>query len=122
MSNGDIGYIDLFPGVAQSCFSGNKNGSKSAITYPSNLQKQFGSCTGAVTSSAAGAKYPTTSLFSNLVTQVLCDTGFSSCPAGANYPHSATVTLAPRPTNLATMPNPCLGVPNNAWCSNGKLK
>ncbi len=121
ITNSDIGYIDLFGGVAQSCFTNNKNGSKSAITYPPNLQKQFGICTGALTSADPGARYPVTSLFSTLVTEVLCDTGFSSCPQGANYPHSNTVILAPRPTNLPTMANPCLGVPDNGWCRKGKL-
>lgn len=122
VTNSDMGYIDLFPGVANSCFAGNKNGSKSAIAYPPNLQKQFAACNGTLTSSSPSAPYPTTSLFSTLVTEVLCDTGFSSCPNGANYPKSDVVTLVPRPTTLATMPNPCVGVPSNAWCVNGKLK
>ena len=28
--------------------------------------------------------------------------------------------MHPLPTGLPTMPNPCAGVPANAWCSDGK--
>ena len=53
------------------------------------------------------------------LTQVLCDTGFGR-PAGANYPSPRRSLIANRlPSNLPTMPNPCLGVPVNAWCPAG---
>jgi hypothetical protein len=29
--------------------------------------------------------------------------------------------MRPLPKNLPSMPNPCLGVPANAWCKAGKL-
>ena len=48
----------------------------------------------------------------------LCDTGFGSCPAGSTYPVSTGVVMHPLP-KLKTMPNPCVNVPNNAWCKNG---
>jgi hypothetical protein len=31
------------------------------------------------------------------------------------------VVLHPLPKNLPTMPNPCANVPDNIWCSGGKL-
>jgi hypothetical protein len=59
------------------------------------------------------------------LTQVLCDTGFASTLGisctGANYPTPATpADLTAVPTNLPTMPNPCVGVPDNAWCPGGR--
>ena len=51
---------------------------------------------------------------------MLCDTGFGSCPPGANYPPFTGVVMHSLPDTLATMPNPCLGVPTNAWCRKGK--
>ena len=56
-----------------------------------------------------------------LLGQVLCDTGFGTCPAGAHYPTATGVVMHPLPTDLPSMPNPCEGVPANAWCVNGKL-
>ena len=40
-------------------------------------------------------------------------------PAVTNYPPFTQVTIFPIPHDLATMPNPCAGVPNNPWCTNG---
>ena len=42
------------------------------------------------------------------------------CSPTDNYPQVGTVTLKPLPSNLPTMPNPCVGVPNNAWCVSGQ--
>ena len=57
-----------------------------------------------------------------LLAQVLCDTGVSasSCPAGSHYPQATAVTMHPLPGDLPSMPNPCRGVPDNAWCPNGR--
>jgi hypothetical protein len=55
-----------------------------------------------------------------LLGQVLCDTGFGTCPAGAHYPKATGVQLEPFPRGLPTMPDPCRGVPANAWCSHKK--
>ena len=59
-------------------------------------------------------------LGSELSNQVLCATELlGPCdPSVGNYPHGATVVmppLAPQPT----MPDPCAGVPANAWCPGG---
>ena len=124
-TNGDIGQLVLFAGAQQSCYSGNVNkgvtGGK-ATTFPTSLQTTNPTCTHALVSSRAGAKYPTTSLTSDIVSQVLCDTGFGACPTGNSYPGTGPLAMHPLPTSeLKSMPNPCLGVPSNAWCSKGKL-
>ena len=57
-------------------------------------------------------------LASSLGAQVACDTKFfASCPEGvpANYPQRTKVELQPLPPQT-TMPDPCVGVPRNAWC------
>ena len=43
----------------------------------------------------------------------------ATCPAGAIYPKATGVALIPLPAGLPTMPNPCRGVPANAWCPAG---
>jgi hypothetical protein len=55
-----------------------------------------------------------------LLAQVLCDTGNAACPPDAVYPPSTGVVMHPLPRGIPTMPNPCAGVPSNAWCPNGK--
>ena len=42
--------------------------------------------------------------------------GGQGCPPGSHYPSSTKVVLTPIPTNEQSMPNPCSGVPSNAWC------
>jgi len=107
-SNGDYGQIVVNAGKPQSCYRDNTapNGST-----PPNLEQTQPVC-GPITKAAnsGGA----------LLDQVLCDTGFGSCPAGAHYPKPTKVVMQPLPTNLPTMPNPCVGVPANAWCVDGK--
>jgi hypothetical protein len=56
-----------------------------------------------------------------LAAEALCDTQLAfPCPGlpGATYPRPASrFSLPPVPAGLATMPNPCAGVPRNPWCS-----
>jgi hypothetical protein len=103
-SDSDYGQIVLDGGQPQNCFAGNTAPQGSA---PANLEQTQPTC-GAITKSGntGGA----------LLGQVLCDTGFGSCPAGAHYPKPSKIIMKPLPANLPTMPNPCAGVPSNAWC------
>ena len=55
-----------------------------------------------------------------LLAQVLCDTGFGTCPPGSRYPASTAVVMHPLPSDLPSMPNPCAGVPDNVWCPRGR--
>ncbi|HEV8064022.1 MAG TPA: hypothetical protein VGP46_04280, partial [Acidimicrobiales bacterium] len=102
-SNSDFGEISLFPNQPQNCFDGNVAPQGSA---PPNLEKIQAKCGPLTSDSQTGGK---------LLGQVLCDTGFGSCPAGAKYPMSKSVVLTKVP-DLPTMPNPCDGVPTNPWC------
>jgi hypothetical protein len=114
-TNGDFGQITLFGGEGQNCFGGNI---APAGFTPTNLEQAQPPSSCGVTTAAANTG-------GNLLTQVLCDTGFAatvgiSC-TGANYPTPSTPpTLTPVPTGLPTMPNPCAGVPDNPWCVAGR--
>jgi hypothetical protein len=107
-SNSDFGQVTLFGGEPQNCFAGNKYPDGSA---PSHLEKFLSRC---------GAKTKAANPGGELFPQLLCDTGFGSCPANAHYPKvTGKVVLKALPRNLPTMPNPCANVPANAWCSSG---
>lgn len=108
-SNSDFGQITLFGGEPQNCFRGNADPDGSA---PANLEKIQSKCD--VTTKAGNSGGP-------LFSQVLCDTGLAACPPGAKYPTpNGTIVLKPLPIGLPTMPNPCAGVPANAWCPKGQ--
>ncbi len=109
-SNADYGEITLDPGQPQNCFVGNHGKSGAATSAPANLEALQPQC-GPLT------KAPQTG--GDLLGQVLCDTGFGTCPSGSKYPTNpkgGPVTMKPLPANLPTMPNPCKGVPKNPWC------
>jgi len=106
--NADFGQITISAHEPRNCFAGNTAPKGSA---PPNLETLQPTC-GPLTS-AANTGGP-------LLGQVLCDTGFGDCPAGAHYPKAAGVVMHPLPGNLPSMPNPCAGVPANAWCAHGK--
>ena len=114
-TNGDFGQITFFGGEPQNCYGGN---TAPAGSTPSNLEQTQPPGTCGVITSAANTG-------GDLFTQVLCATGFAasfgvSC-TGITYPKPTTPpTMTTAPTNLPTMPNPCQGVPANAWCVGGK--
>jgi hypothetical protein len=107
-TNGDYGELIISSNRPSSCFSGNVAPDGST---PSNLQQTQTTC---------GVNLNSNVLDATLLSQILCDTKIASCPAGANYPQASKVTMKPLPGNLATMPNPCKGVPSNPWCKDGK--
>jgi hypothetical protein len=83
---------------------------------PPDLQTLYPACTGATVPPDANAAF---------ADQVACDSesisiggvpGGSLCPPGAHYPRRTQVVMHPLPTGLATMPDPCAGVPVNPWC------
>jgi hypothetical protein len=116
-TNGDYGQITLTGGHPQNCFAGNVTAAGApASSTPSDLEQTQATC-GAVTTAAntGGA----------LFNEVLCasgifGTGNPPCSGTDTYPRPGTVTMKPLPTNLPTMPNPCVGVPDNAWCESGQ--
>ena len=107
-SNSDIAQITFNGGQPQNCYVGNTapNG-----TAPPNLEQLQPTCGKITTASNTGGP---------LFDQVVCDTGFGTCPAGATYPKFTGVAMHPLPKGLPTMPDPCSGVPDNSWCSGGK--
>ena len=83
-TNGDFGQITLFAGEGQNCFGGNN--APNGFT-PTNLEQAQPPSSCGMTTTAANTG-------GELLTQVLCDTGFAgvvgiSC-AGANYPKPST--------------------------------
>ena len=106
-SNSDFGQITLWAHEPANCFSSNTAPDGSA---PADLEKTQPTCGPTTTASNTGGA---------LLNQVLCDTHVGTCPAGAKYPAPSGVQIHPLPTNLPTMPNPCQGVPKNAWCPAG---
>lgn len=109
--NADFGQITLYDHEPQNCYAGNTAPDGSA---PADLEQAQPTCGTSTTASNTGG---------TLLGQVECDTGFGICPAGASYPKpSATgVVMHPLPASgLPTMPDPCKGVPANAWCKGGK--
>jgi hypothetical protein len=108
-SNGDFGQIVITAGKAQNCFAGNTAPDGST---PANLEQVQPTCGSVMTEANTGGP--------SLLAQVLCDTGFGSCPKGANYPKATGVVMHPLPNGLPSLPNPCSGVPANAWCAKGQ--
>jgi len=106
-SNADFGQIVVNGGGTRNCYARNRAPDGSA---PPDLEQIQPTCTGTGAPDSGGA----------LLGQVLCDTGFGTCPAGATYPKATAVVMHPLPKTLATMPDPCAGVPDDAWCQGGR--
>jgi hypothetical protein len=104
-SNSDFGELTLYGGQPENCFAANRDPNGSS---PKDLEQSQPLSACGHTSTSAVDSGP-------LLGQVLCDTGFGSCPAGAHYPQHTKVVMHRLP-KLATMPDPCRGAPANAWC------
>ena len=119
-TNGDIGAGNVEPD-ATDCFGGNiEYGGGAPTTSPPDAQALYPSCTGQTVPPDLNAPF---------IDEVACDSQSASigpvtsgtlCPPGANYPRRTQVVMHPLPAGLATMPNPCQGVPANPWCVDGK--
>ena len=93
-SNSDFGQITLLTGRAQNCYAGNTAPDGSS---PADLEKTQPTCVPLTTAPTGGG---------DLEAQVLCDTGFGSCPAGAKYPPLTKVVMHPLPSGLPTHAQP----------------
>ncbi len=107
-TNGDFAELSLLAGRPSNCYRDN---TMPDGTTPADLQTTTRTC---------GVPTTAPDVDANLLEQVLCDTGFGSCPAGANYPPTTGVVMPPLPKHLATMPNPCEGVPATSWCGTNR--
>jgi hypothetical protein len=107
-SNSDYGQIVINAHLPRNCYANNTAPKGSA---PANLQQAQPTCGPLTTVANTGGA---------LLAQVLCDTGNGTCPPGTKYPQTTGVVMHPLPKTLGSMPNPCAGVPANAWCPNGR--
>src|SRR5205807_544983 len=110
-TDGDIG-LSTMPHSPGTCFSIDSvpdGTDPPGIETSAAYQPSGGMCT----SPSSGDQGP-------LAAEALCDTQLVfPCPGlpAASYPRpAAQFSLPPTPTNLASMPNPCAGVPRNPWC------
>ena len=116
-TNGDIGAGNFEPGPTD-CFSNNtEKGGGAATTSPPIAQTIYPACNGQTVLPDLNAVF---------LDEVACDSesisigpvaGKTACLPGSNYPRRTHVVMHPLPTTLATMPDPCAGVPANPWCS-----
>jgi hypothetical protein len=110
-TNGDGGDVS---GQNQfgNCWFGNTNtGGTPITTTPPDIQTTHGTC--GVPNAGAGVD-------SELAAQLICATELlAPCPPtpGMSYPRVTKVVMPALPRNLPTMPNPCAGVPANAFCA-----
>jgi len=110
-TNGDIATFNFLDGNPTNCYRGNTNPA-GLTTSPAGLEQTQPACTGVA---PANVNVP-------LVEEILCGNEGSlvgasiSCPGGKPYPKPTHVVMHPLPKNLATMPDPCAGVPVNPWC------
>jgi hypothetical protein len=111
-TNGDIAALNLESGHPTSCYRGNLDPA-GLTTSPSNLQQTNPVCNGAAVPANPNAP---------LVVELLCGNEGAAagaelpCPGGHPYPTRSKVIMHPLPRHLKSMPNPCAGVPKNAWC------
>ncbi len=111
-TNGDIAVVNFEDGHPTFCYRGNVNPA-GLTTSPAGLEQTHPVCTGA--GAPANVNLP-------LVEEILCGNEGSlvgqsiACPGGKPYPSPTQVVMHPLPQNLATMPDPCAGVPVNPWC------
>jgi hypothetical protein len=119
-TNGDFGEITS-TSAPTNCYHGNVEvGGGQPTSSPSGLQQSKPAC------GPTAPPDPNPSM----TNQVACDsqffaslspTGSSPCTPGSSYPTRTHVVMHPLPAGLATMPNPCAGVPSNPWCRAPKL-
>jgi hypothetical protein len=118
-TNGDFGATNLLPNPPD-CFHGNSDTSGHLTSSPPLAQLLFPSCTGATEPPDANAPF---------TAEVACDVQSLSigpvpastfCLPTDQYPRQTSVVMAPLPP-LATMADPCAGVPANPWCPYGDV-
>ena len=125
---GDFGNLVTSGGQATNCFSGNTEWDPTFTTQTGaatdvNAIDGFASQTPASCgTNKTPTLTPTTSLLGantdpTLLLAAECDSGLV-CLSGNPFPKYTGTTMAPVPP-VPTMPNPCVGVPSNAWCPGG---
>jgi hypothetical protein len=124
-TNGAFAQINWIDGESAECYQGNVNADGGPLnSYAAGLQAAS-VCSPAFSATAPGDA-PSQTTF---LAEVLCDDQVAlipglpvSCPSG-RYPRVTGIRngLHPLPTSqLATMPDPCKGIPANPWCARKK--
>jgi len=118
--NGDLASQPAAP-APRNCFYGNTDSQGPLTSDPPAIQTVDGQPCSAP---GVGDSGP-------LTAELVCASGiFGACPDTSGVPGSPPVNNYPQPTGPAlipfsvadsqpTMPNPCRGVPDNAWCLGG---
>ncbi|HEY1519684.1 MAG TPA: hypothetical protein VGF91_24880 [Solirubrobacteraceae bacterium] len=118
-TNGDFALVNLEPGPTN-CFSGNvEQGGGAVVSTPSDAEQVYPTCNGQTVDASAN----TNSQSGTFQNEALCDSRVSLSPGSRppctptdHYPRPSKIVMHPLPKHLATMPNPCVGVPANPWC------
>jgi hypothetical protein len=115
VTNGDLATVGFLPQptTPRNCFFGNIAVGGTLTSEPAHIQRT------SVDGRPCGKSGTSTDLA--LVGQLICATGatgLGTCPPGSHYPKQTAVVMAPLPP-LPTMPDPCAGVPRNAFCKHG---
>jgi hypothetical protein len=111
-TNGDFDQLN-FEKHPSDCYRGNTNTSGHLSHDSAKLQHDQPHCT-------KGNVPPNVNV--PFLNEVLCDSQVSDppfgCQKGDHYPRRTKVVMhkLPPARQLATMPNPCRGVPKNPWC------
>ncbi len=108
-TNGDFAQLNLESGHPTDCYNGNtEQGGGSVTSSPAGLQQLHPTCDGSLAPAQLGP----------FLGEVYCDSQLdtSLCLPTDHYPRRTRVVMHPLPKHLATMPNPCNGVPSNPWC------
>jgi hypothetical protein len=112
-TNSDLATDTLGSYTPRNCFYGNIDTSGTLTSEPANIESN--SVDGQPCAKAG------TGFDATLSAQLECALSAQECPlpaGAANYPQEGAIVMLPVPT-LATMPDPCAGVPSNAFCSSG---
>jgi hypothetical protein len=110
-TNSDLATDTLSSYTPRNCFYGNADVSGRVTSAPADIQAATVDgrpCTRAGTGNDIA-----------LEDQMICNTGFEPCPlppSKARYPKQTRIVMLPLP-RLPSMPDPCAGVPRNAFCS-----
>jgi hypothetical protein len=107
-TNGDLADLSAQhdPG---NCWHANRSRRGAVTSAPDHLEQSHARC---------GIPNAGADLASPLSTQVICDTEVAGpCPdqPGRHYPRATGVQMLPMARQVS-MPDPCVGVPQNPWC------
>ena len=109
-TNSDLATETLSSYIPRNCFYSNVDHSGRLTSAPANIERAN------VDGPPCGRRG--TGNIPELFDQLICATGFTTCPVpakDARYPKQTRIVILPLP-RLPTMPHPCSGVPRNAFC------